>query len=27
VPFVGCGHFAKANAWLQEQGLAPIDWR
>jgi len=27
VPFVGCGHFAKANAWLKEQGVAPIDWR
>jgi uracil-DNA glycosylase len=24
--FLGCGHFSKANAWLQEQGQAPIDW-
>jgi uracil-DNA glycosylase len=27
VPFLGCGHFATANAWLEERGLAPIDWR
>ena len=26
VPFIGCGHFEKANAWLQAQGLATIDW-
>ncbi|SAI51174.1 uracil-DNA glycosylase [Bordetella ansorpii] len=25
-PFVGCGHFGKANAWLRDQGQAPIDW-
>lgn len=25
--FLGCGHFSRANAWLEEQGLAPIDWR
>ena len=25
--FIGCGHFGKANRWLQGQGLAPIDWR
>lgn len=25
--FRGCGHFAKANAWLEAQGAAPIDWR
>ncbi len=25
-PFIGCGHFAQANQWLQEQGLPPIDW-
>jgi uracil-DNA glycosylase len=25
--FLGCGHFAAANAYLQEQGRAPIDWR
>lgn len=24
--FFGCRHFSKANAWLQQQGLAPIDW-
>jgi len=24
--FLGCGHFAKANAYLQSQGEAPIDW-
>jgi uracil-DNA glycosylase len=24
--FLGCGHFSKANAWLEEQGQAPIDW-
>lgn len=26
VPFVGCGHFAKVNAWLIDQGKSPIDW-
>lgn len=25
--FLGCGHFSKANAFLAEQGVAPIDWR
>ncbi|VCU72568.1 Uracil-DNA glycosylase [Pigmentiphaga humi] len=25
-PFIGCGHFAKANAWLADQGRAPVDW-
>jgi uracil-DNA glycosylase len=25
--FLGCGHFSRANAFLQDQGLAPIDWR
>ncbi len=25
--FHGCGHFSRANAWLVEKGLAPIDWR
>jgi uracil-DNA glycosylase len=25
--FIGCGHFTRANAILQEQGQAPIDWR
>ena len=23
---LGCGHFSQANAFLQAQGLAPIDW-
>ena len=26
VPFIGCGHFKKANEWLQEQGETPVDW-
>lgn len=26
VPFIGCGHFKKANDWLQEQGEAPVQW-
>lgn len=25
-PFLGCAHFAQANAWLRQQGHAPIDW-
>lgn len=25
--FFGCGHFKKANEYLQKNGLAPIDWR
>lgn len=25
--FFGCGHFSKANAYLQQQGLEPIDWQ
>ncbi len=25
--FFTCGHFSQANAHLQQQGLAPIDWR
>jgi uracil-DNA glycosylase len=25
--FFGCNHFALANAWLQERGHPPIDWR
>jgi uracil-DNA glycosylase len=25
--FLGCGHFSKANAFLEERGLGPIDWR
>jgi uracil-DNA glycosylase len=24
--FFGCHHFSKANKWLQEKGLKPIDW-
>ncbi len=25
-PFLGCGHFARVNAWLADQGKTPIDW-
>ncbi len=25
-PFMGCGHFAQANAWLKQHGQATIDW-
>lgn len=25
-PFIGCGHFFQANAWLSAQGQQPIDW-
>jgi len=25
--FFGCGHFVKANAWLEQTGRAPIDWQ
>ena len=25
--FLGCRHFSKANAFLEEHGRAPIDWR
>lgn len=24
--FLGCGHFSRANEYLQERGRAPIDW-
>ena len=24
--FLGCGHFGKANRWLQGRGFPPIDW-
>lgn len=24
--FLGCGHFSKANEFLKDQGLEPIDW-
>ncbi len=26
IPFLGCGHFGLANAFLERQGSAPIDW-
>ncbi len=26
VPFLGCGHFSRANAFLLAQGERPIDW-
>jgi uracil-DNA glycosylase len=26
VPFVGCGHFSQANAFLQQHGRGVIDW-
>jgi uracil-DNA glycosylase len=26
VPFLGCGHFAQANAWLENHGRPPVDW-
>ncbi|NDH54254.1 MAG: uracil-DNA glycosylase [Betaproteobacteria bacterium] len=26
VPFMGCGHFEQANAFLTENGQSPIDW-
>ena len=25
--FIGCGHFSAANQYLQQRGIAPIDWR
>ncbi len=25
-PFLGCGHFSRANAFLQQQGLDPVRW-
>lgn len=24
--FLGCRHFSRANAWLREHGLEPVDW-
>lgn len=27
VPFIGCGHFGRVNAWLAQKNEAPIDWR
>ncbi|AOF85592.1 uracil-DNA glycosylase [Hydrogenophaga sp. RAC07] len=26
LPFIGCGHFSQANAWLVEQGARPVAW-
>lgn len=26
VPFLGCGHFGRANQWLEQQAVAPIRW-
>jgi uracil-DNA glycosylase len=26
-PFIGCGHFTAANAWLLQQNLQVIDWK
>jgi uracil-DNA glycosylase len=25
--FLGCGHFSRANKFLEQHGEAPIDWR
>jgi uracil-DNA glycosylase len=25
-PFIGCGHFSAANAWLRAQGQPVISW-
>lgn len=25
-PFMGCGHFRAANDWLEQHGVAPVDW-
>ncbi|PHS76334.1 uracil-DNA glycosylase [Porticoccus sp.] len=25
--FLGCGHFSKANQYLKQQGLEPVDWQ
>ncbi|MEE4464872.1 uracil-DNA glycosylase, partial [Azotobacter chroococcum] len=25
--FIGNGHFSRANQFLEQHGLAPIDWR
>ncbi len=27
IPFLGCGHFESANAWLKQQNLASIRWK
>lgn len=26
-PFLGCGHFAKVDTWLEARGESPIDWK
>lgn len=26
VPFIGCGHFCKANEWLVRHGRQPVNW-
>lgn len=26
IPFIGCGHFSRANQWLVSQGRKEIDW-
>ena len=26
LPFIGCGHFSRANTWLAKQGISPIVW-
>jgi uracil-DNA glycosylase len=26
-PFIGCGHFKAANAWLLQRNLQVIDWK
>ncbi|MFN7121065.1 MAG: uracil-DNA glycosylase [Hydrogenophaga sp.] len=26
LPFIGCGHFSEANAWLARQGARPMVW-
>lgn len=25
--FIGCGHFSATNTYLQQRGIAPVDWR
>ena len=25
-PYIGCGHFSRANQFLEEQGMAPVVW-
>ena len=26
VPFIGCGHFSQANAWVEQRGGQPVAW-